>query len=107
MRWHEERGGLVHPRSRGAAGRILVPMFFAPGPSPLTRGSLEKLDREVCALGSIPAHAGQPSRGRTSALVPGVHPRSRGAAEPKSVMTRYQVGPSPLTRGSLRELHTE
>ena len=51
--------------------------------------------------GSIPAHAGEPSRTRRSALPLRVDPRSRGGAACVSRPASGSGGRSPLTRGSL------
>ena len=51
----------VHPRSRGAATRTPRAATSPWGPSPLTRGSHKDGRRCSLHLGSIPAHAGQPS----------------------------------------------
>ena len=70
------------------------------GPSPLTRGSRVVGRQLLVPLGSIPAHAGQPSS-RTSLISPNrVHPRSRGAACRTRSRAVSSAGPSPLTRGS-------
>ena len=70
----------VHPRSRGAAPCRTLGGAKQPGPSPLTRGSPTQPRQGVPSKGSIPAHAGQPCRTRSSWCAPRVHPRSRGAA---------------------------
>ncbi len=70
------------------------------GPSPLTRGSLTSRAEVDVEVRSIPAHAGQPSRGRTAFLCLPVHPRSRGAAVMGHALPLTHGGPSPLTRGS-------
>ena len=90
----------VHPRSRGAANMPDMPVTMAPGPSPLTRGSRDRAAGRAVALGSIPAHAGQPQRLPQLVRGSGVHPRSRGAANDYSGMRLDALGPSPLTRGS-------
>ncbi len=78
---------------------------FSPcrGPSPLTRGNPVARRDAGHQLGSIPAHTGQPSRGRYRWRAGRVHPRSHGA----TVFVRFQAsarrGPSPLTRGNLRQ----
>ncbi len=51
--------------------------------------------------GSIPAHAGQPTSRHKEATMSRVHPRSRGAAVAGFRICRPNLGPSPLTRGSL------
>ena len=90
----------VHPRSRGAATSPAGLAHLQQGPSPLTRGSPTLQERQVHAAGSIPAHAGQPTKRRPTALWSRVHPRSRGAAPHHDGCTHWHMGPSPLTRGS-------
>ena len=90
----------VHPRSRGAAQPPCPPCLPVQGPSPLTRGSRLRKRRRLRAVGSIPAHAGQPGPGRPCTDRWWVHPRSRGAAGSFGAYTDQVVGPSPLTRGS-------
>ena len=93
----------VHPRSRGAARRHSSTAEAASGPSPLTRGSLWGDSMGARRVGSIPAHAGQPSPWPPSSTLARVHPRSRGAASSRSSSRRCSFGPSPLTRGSQRD----
>ena len=94
----------VHPRSRGAADQGPAEVNDFRGPSPLTRGSHLPGASPVDRIGSIPAHAGQPiALGRAGEL-DRVHPRSRGAAADNVMAGTAEVGPSPLTRGSLSSL---
>ena len=54
----------------------------------------------ACVTGGlIPAHAGKTSRGRSMALVPTAHPRSRGENEAELSPSSDDSGSSPLTRG--------
>ena len=96
----QELAHRVHPRSRGAAEKVPKSCAVVVGPSPLTRGSHDVAGPAYGLQGSIPAHAGQPHRLPWRALMPGVHPRSRGAAEVTSPPAPVRGGPSPLTRGS-------
>ena len=97
-------GARVHPRSRGAARPPGEHRGGRSGPSPLTRGSHAAEVLAVARRRSIPAHAGQPTvMGLLMVFAP-VHPRSRGAASrPRRSPTRRR-GPSPLTRGSHRQV---
>ena len=52
----------VHPRSRGAADPVVATAAPTEGPSPLTRGSRRPVVVPADERGSIPAHAGQPSK---------------------------------------------
>ena len=97
----------VHPRSRGAASSAPHCMAIKQGPSPLTRGSQAVMAPPSLRAGSIPAHAGQPAGQHARRARRGVHPRSRGAASFDSVATALVKGPSPLTRGSQPERHTD
>ena len=69
------------------------------GPSPLTRGGLGGDGVLSYTLGSIPAHAGRPSKAAARRSCSRVHPRSRGAAPRWRSAVLVVVGPSPLTRG--------
>ena len=51
-------------------------------------------------MGPIPAHAGQPQRGRLRRRPGGAYPRSRGATIISSTLPAAQEGLSPLTRGN-------
>ncbi len=93
-------GARVHPRSRGAAPDPTTQAELAPGPSPLARGSRQRKFRSVDGRGSIPARAGQPETSRRDDGLPGVHPRSRGAAFASEIGLLTPEGPSPLARGS-------
>ena len=90
----------VHPRSRGAATLSDLSTMLDAGPSPLTRGSLQRRPQRQLLFGSIPAHAGQPAVAEPEARRRGVHPRSRGAAKLRRSAKSAWLGPSPLTRGS-------
>ena len=69
-------------------------------PSPLARGSRWRRPSGCAPRGSIPARAGEPrSRGRPSTPTR-VHPRSRGGAPDRSLISSPPRGPSPLARGS-------
>ena len=90
----------VDPRSRGGApqGRELPGAWW--GRSPLTRGSLLGRCGVGFRLGSIPAHAGEPSAVAMRLAQDRVDPRSRGGAWVVAHRRGLVVGRSPLTRGS-------
>ncbi len=90
----------VHPRPRGGAVSDACPHTIGEGPSPPTRGS--PLPRRAAArkVGSIPAHAGEPSRCATGTPRGRVHPRPRGGAAKGDAKVEALNGPSPPTRGS-------
>ena len=94
----------VHPRSRGAARCFASAAGAGRGPSTLARGSHGHARLNVDHGGSIPARAEQPKTIASTSSCPGVHPRSRGAAGRQSPLPRRRLGPSPLARGSQRQL---
>ena len=96
----------VHPRSRGAAPSGQPRSTSRWGPSPLARGSPNPPPVPAAGSGSIPARAGQPLQGADVGCHVKVHPRSRGAANVVLQDSSMYQGPSPLARGSLRELLT-
>ena len=68
----------VYPRPRGGTDARGVEAVVSEGLSPPTRGNpLTALLRAVGA-GSIPAHAGEPSRRAYGAVIRAVYPRPRG-----------------------------
>ena len=68
----------VYPRARGeSCDRLLYP-FSVEGLSPRTRGIQPHLMREPVMLGSIPAHAGNPSIRPQACRSSRVYPRARG-----------------------------
>ena len=71
----------AHPRSRGENFALVVPMVFAGGSSPLTRGK--------------PADASAGGAGGVA------HPRSRGENRVAFLYHHMVLGSSPLTRGKL------
>ncbi len=103
MRWRSR----VHPRSRGAARHLSYATLGTMGPSPLTRGSLDRRLTDTARTGSIPAHAGQPCTCAWTPAPAWVHPRSRGAAKLRRHCARRTNGPSPLTRGSRGRLSSQ
>ena len=85
----------VHPRVCGGARVYTVPVAMALGPSPRVRGSQGQRHRSASALGSIPACAGEPERGRVHAPDREVHPRVCGGAREHAVFLGAMAGPRP------------
>ena len=70
------------------------------GLSPLTRGNLKTTKQTRCALGPIPAHAGEPiPEARINARA-WAYPRSRGGTAGRDDIRIAPMGLSPLTRGN-------
>ena len=90
----------VDPRARGEA-RVRQRMSRHPtGRSPRTRGSHSKPTVRPAGKGSIPAHAGKPSRANPVLDGIKVDPRARGEAFKTVYDARKAAGRSPRTRGS-------
>ncbi len=92
--------GRVHPRRCGGASIKNNQSNLPPGPSPQVRGSRAEGHPGDRTRGSIPAGAGEPSRGGRPAPGLGVHPRRCGGAWPCCAATHASWGPSPQVRGS-------
>ena len=71
------------------------------GSSPLTRGKLRDLRKDVQMAGLIPAHAGKTASSRRLTAATAAHPRSRGENETQAANASVDAGSSPLTRGKL------
>ncbi len=100
---NRERREGVYPRSRGAtAARGVWPRSMS-GLSPLTRGNQHCPQLLPAPRGSIPAHAGQPSRCSGTGSSSWVYPRSRGATTGSAGGMPSARGLSPLTRGNLHK----
>ena len=92
----------VYPRARGGAA---TQHTFVPGNmglSPRTRGSHFLRVTQDRVHGSIPAHAGEPSRTGPTVPPTRVYPRARGGAKAHVVSDVDSKGLSPRTRGSRR-----
>ena len=94
-------GAGVYPRPRGEAMTPDEREAVESGLSPPTRGSPEDAPDGVAVGGSIPAHAGKPSRAAADGREEGVYPRPRGEALVELLIQQQQLGLSPPTRGSL------
>ena len=96
----DRRSPGVYPRARGGA----IPRVFCAsrlrGLSPRTRGSHPARPRREGVLGSIPAHAGEPTRSPQPSVPPRVYPRARGGAVTDVSPRETAPGLSPRTRGS-------
>ena len=90
----------VYPRPRGGTAGLPVGYGAREGLSPPTRGNLLPSAVRPVNHGSIPAHAGEPLRGRTCAAVPRVYPRPRGGTPPGFIEAGAPGGLSPPTRGN-------
>ena len=91
----------VYPRPRGgtpSTHRDTAPVW---GLSPPTRGNHHALSVRLFALGSIPAHAGEPSSSRTLTRAKSVYPRPRGGTARARENDCSPRGLSPPTRGNL------
>ncbi len=89
-----------HPRGRGGTGGIALWQASLKGPSPRTRGNLDRNRGRQRWIGTIPADAGEPraaSRRRAAWLD---HPRGRGGTDAQCACPGPAKGPSPRTRGN-------
>ena len=91
----------VYPRPRGGASSQVTLSFSPRGLSPPTRGSQLFPQQYPVSGGSIPAHAGEPSRRHRPSAGPSVYPRPRGGAGTSMPRSLKALGLSPPTRGSL------
>ena len=73
-----------------------------PGPSPQTRGTLNRPASELCMVRSIPANAGNTTHVDLSLNAFTVHPRKRGEHNDPDILFSSFSGPSPQTRGTRR-----
>ena len=89
----------AHPRSRGENGAPSITVAAMQGSSPLTRGKLVDLDRQVGRLRLIPAHAGKTLTLPSDTIRRRAHPRSRGENSMADWKSSRLTGSSPLTRG--------
>ena len=90
----------AHPRSRGEHPKIRVRVSFAPGSSPLARGTLRAANPAATELGLIPARAGNTAHQNPLRLHRGAHPRSRGEHDVAPAEPWQKMGSSPLARGT-------
>jgi len=71
------------------------------GASPRARGNRRPAAPRVVTDGCIPARAGKPSSGRSTACSRWVHPRARGETTAPSIAQVDEWGASPRARGNL------
>ena len=90
-----------HPRIRGDHIFRLIGLPHVMGPSPHTRGSLNKGTLNSRTYGNIPAYAGITFPGRRPCHPSWEHPRIRGDHFSPSDCKNSGPGTSPHTRGSL------
>ena len=89
----------VHPRERGESPRVDDAHALRPGPSPRARGIPGHPGRQLGAVGSIPASAGNPPPAARGTMWSTVHPRERGESRRSAARCRPSRGPSPRARG--------
>ena len=93
----------AYPRSRGGTGSEIWASYNPEGLSPLTRGNHKKNGIIPVVSGPIPAHAGEPGRGRNLCHGCGAYPRSRGGTAIHFRASTRSLGLSPLTRGNRKQ----
>ena len=89
----------AHPRSRGENMVTAYNTRTGAGSSPLTRGKLHDVARNLLASRLIPAHAGKTALSSSSPIRLRAHPRSRGENHGEHFGGGLIEGSSPLTRG--------
>ena len=90
----------VYPRAcGGTAAEDLVP-FYRKGLSPRMRGNPLEIEVLFPAFGSIPAHAGEPFRFRSTWKDCAVYPRACGGTSRHDVHGEEKAGLSPRMRGN-------
>ena len=90
----------VYPRARGGTRFTSFPQYSSQGLSPRTRGNQTLVVGSEEDAGSIPAHAGEPSRWGALPLSGTVYPRARGGTGPGKPVSEKRQGLSPRTRGN-------
>ncbi len=90
----------VHPRVRGAHGRLVGAWGRWAGPSPRARGSHHQQHHAAHRDRSIPACAGLTRPRCPAGRARPVHPRVRGAHDDCGPGLHSRPGPSPRARGS-------
>ena len=95
-----ERMLTVHPRWRGEQRRSSAAQRYAPGSSPLARGTGLDCGLPHQFVRFIPAGAGNRPINRVSHAPPSVHPRWRGEQRQFVAFWHVRAGSSPLARGT-------
>ena len=90
----------VHPRSRGEHPSSRPRASPSPGSSPLARGTPRGANRIRSGFRFIPARAGNTPRGARAPAPGAVHPRSRGEHGGIHSPASFDLGSSPLARGT-------
>ena len=90
----------VYPRPRGGTRALRLSTLPLMGLSPPTRGNLGGIPSGGGEEGSIPAHAGEPSRASSPESARRVYPRPRGGTGFGNLGKDAQEGLSPPTRGN-------
>ena len=94
----------VYPRPRGGTAARGVIFGTPRGLSPPTRGNPGRPVRPSAQLGSIPAHAGEPSAAVMLLAANEVYPRPRGGTDSGGWLDQPPGGLSPPTRGNPRPI---
>ena len=101
----------VYPRVCGGTQPAIDAVAGVHGLSPRVRGNRRRRRQWRQCPGSIPACAGEPSRGHCSGTRRGVYPRVCGGTRVQHHCPLYHIGLSPRVRGNLRaeqdRLHEE
>ena len=90
----------VYPRVCGGTGGVAVRLWYSRGLSPRVRGNPHSVPIHLCDIGSIPACAGEPQRGRGGYLPRGVYPRVCGGTPALRFNVVLIGGLSPRVRGN-------
>ena len=91
---------VVYPRACGGTSQETTPASPGVGLSPRMRGNHRGRARAVRRLRSIPAHAGEPRRGRSRRRPVRVYPRACGGTSSLSMFAHSIAGLSPRMRGN-------
>ena len=102
--WTQSLTRPVHPRSCGEQSNAVRSSTDGAGSSPLVRGTDRKGGRMNHRFRFIPARAGNRRQVVNVRSHPAVHPRSCGEQHRKQVPIGFNVGSSPLVRGTVRVL---
>ena len=92
----------VHPRSRGEHSRPFSNQRTRDGSSPLARGTQARASLPFLLCRFIPARAGNTTVDTSTPDPHPVHPRSRGEHELTPKDSFFNIGSSPLARGTRR-----
>ena len=93
----------AHPRSRGEHPARTAARLISFGSSPLARGTFNAINEATDKGRLIPARAGNIVSASKTGLMPPAHPRSRGEHTFALAVAIYNVGSSPLARGTSKD----